>query len=236
MPTYDANPQALARLLDGVQKFQREIYPERAEIYRKSVGQVQRPHTLFIACADSRIDPELITQCGPGEIFVCRNIGNIVPAYGEMLGGVSAVLEYAVMNLGVDQVIVCGHTDCGAMKALIQYESLATLPVTKGWLRNAEAALSVARGASGGGGEEHEPPDENSPDLLKKLTEENVLLQMMHLRTHPSVAGKIARRKLSVYGWIYDIANGDVRIHDFNKNQFLAIDQFTEAVHAFGMP
>jgi carbonic anhydrase len=233
MPTYDANPQALARLLDGVRKFQREIYPERAEIYRKSVGQAQQPHTLFIACADSRIDPELITQCGPGEIFVCRNIGNIVPAYGEMLGGVSAVLEYAVMELGVDQVIVCGHTDCGAMKALIQYESLSTLPVTKGWLRNAEAALSVARSMPGG----DEGGADNDSHLLHKLTEENVLLQMMHLRTHPSVAGKIARRKLSIYGWIYDIANGDVRIHDFNKNQFLSLDQLNEpAVHAFGMP
>jgi carbonic anhydrase len=230
MPIHDANPQALARLLDGVRKFQREVYPERADIYRQSVGQTQRPHTLFIACADSRIDPELITQCGPGEIFVCRNIGNIVPAYGEMLGGVSAVLEYAVMELGVDHVIVCGHTDCGAMKALIQFDSLSTLPVTKGWLRNAEAALSVARSMPSGA------DDAATPDLLKRLTEENVLLQMMHLRTHPSVAGKIARRKLSVYGWIYDIANGDVRIHDLNKNQFLSIDQFTEAVHAFGMP
>jgi carbonic anhydrase len=235
MPMHDANPQALARLLDGVRKFQREVYPERAEIYRKSVGQVQRPHTLFIACADSRIDPELITQCGPGEIFVCRNIGNIVPAYGEMLGGVSAVLEYAVMELGVDHVIVCGHTDCGAMKALIQFDSLSTLPVTKGWLRNAEAALSVARSMAGGN-EGDEANAETSPDLLKSLTEENVLLQMMHLRTHPSVAGKIARRKLSIYGWIYDIANGDVRVHDMNKNQFVSIDQLIEAVHAFGMP
>jgi carbonic anhydrase len=225
----DANPQALGRILSGVRKFREEIYPKNAELYQKSVEQVQRPHTLFVTCADSRVDPELITQCGPGEIFVSRNIGNIVPAYGEMIGGVSAVLEYAVMELGVDHVIVCGHTDCGAMKALIQYDSLSTLPVTKAWLRNAEAALSVAREAE-------------NPDLLHALTEENVLLQMMHLRTHPSVAGKIARRKLSIYGWIYDIANGDVRIHDPNRDQFLSIDQFkgdqfkdADAL-AFGMP
>jgi carbonic anhydrase len=229
MMKHDANPQALGRILSGVRKFREEIYPKNAELYQKSVEQVQRPHTLFVTCADSRVDPELITQCGPGEIFVSRNIGNIVPAYGEMIGGVSAVLEYAVMELGVDHVIVCGHTDCGAMKALIQYDSLSTLPVTKAWLRNAEAALSVAREA------------ENS-DLLHALTEENVLLQMMHLRTHPSVAGKIARRKLSIYGWIYDIANGDVRIHDPNRDQFLSIDQFkgdqfkdADAL-AFGMP
>jgi carbonic anhydrase len=229
MMKHDANPQALGRILSGVRKFREEIYPKNAELYQKSVEQVQRPHTLFVTCADSRVDPELITQCGPGEIFVSRNIGNIVPAYGEMIGGVSAVLEYAVMELGVDHVIVCGHTDCGAMKALIQYDSLSTLPVTKAWLRNAEAALSVAREAE-------------NPDLLHALTEENVLLQMMHLRTHPSVAGKIARRKLSIYGWIYDIANGDVRIHDPNRDQFLSIDQFkgdqfkdADAL-AFGMP
>jgi carbonic anhydrase len=224
MMTHDANPRALGRILDGIRKFRQEIYPAQAELYRKSVEEVQRPHTLFVTCADSRVDPELITQCGPGEIFVCRNIGNIVPAYGEMLGGVSAVLEYAVMNLGVDHVIVCGHTDCGAMKALIQYDSLSALPVTKAWLRNAEAALSVAREAE-------------NPDLLHSLTEENVLLQMMHLRTHPSVAGKIARRKLSIYGWIYDIAHGDVRIHDPNRNQFVPVEQFKDAdALAFGMP
>src|ERR1700709_1401254 len=130
MPIHDANPQALSRLLDGVRKFRREVFPDRAEIYKKSVGQTQRPHTLFIACADSRIDPELITQSGPGEIFVCRNIGNIVPAYGEMLGGVSAVLEYAVHALGVANIVVCGHTGCGAMQALSNPDdpTLAQMP------------------------------------------------------------------------------------------------------------
>src|SRR5436305_23858 len=108
---------SMNRLLDGVRRFRHEIYPSRREVYKEAARRPQRPHTLFITCADSRIDPELITQSGTGEIFVTRNIGNLVPPYGEMLGGVSAVIEYAVAALRVDHVVICGHTDCGAMKA-----------------------------------------------------------------------------------------------------------------------
>src|SRR5215469_6591538 len=112
------------RLIAGVRQFQREVYPRRKAEYQQLVREGQKPHALFIACADSRIDPEQITQSGPGEIFVTRNIGNLVPAYGEMLGGVSAVIEYAVAALGVSHVVVCGHTDCGAMKALLQPQQM----------------------------------------------------------------------------------------------------------------
>src|SRR4051794_37700456 len=107
------------RLLEGVRHFRHQVYPTRRKAYEEAARTPQRPHTLFVTCADSRIDPELMTQSGPGEIFVARNIGNLVPAYGEMLGSVSAVIEYAVAALGVQEVVICGHTDCGAMKALL---------------------------------------------------------------------------------------------------------------------
>jgi carbonic anhydrase len=159
-----------------------------------------------VTCADSRIDPELITQSGPGDLFVTRNIGNLVPAYGEMLGGVSAVIEYAVMALKVQHVVVCGHSDCGAMKGLLQPKALEKMPTVQRWLRNADAALSVASSLA--------EPDEKPSVLMRRLTEENVLLQLQHLRTHPSVAGAMAREELTISGWVYDIGTGEVRISE----------------------
>src|SRR6201994_4163836 len=169
----------LAELKAGIRRFRTDVYPKHAEIFRKAASESQAPHALFVTCADSRIDPELITQSGTGDLFVTRNIGNLIPAYGEMLGGVSAVIEYAVMALKVQHVVICGHSDCGAMKALLNPESVEKMPTVRSWLKNAHAALSVA-----------ETLHERMPsgDLLEELTEQNVLLQMRHLRTHPSVA------------------------------------------------
>lgn len=200
----DNQNETLNKLREGVLQFQREVYPARQGDYEFAATNPQKPHTLVITCADSRIDPEALTQSGPGEIFVTRNIGNMVPPYGEMLGGVSAVIEYAVDALKVKHVVICGHSDCGAMKGVLSAPgSLDSMPTVKSWLRNADAAKRVAGTVDGG-----EP-------TLKTMTEQNVLLQLQHLRTHPSVAGAIARGDLTVSGWIYDIAQGDVRI--FNE-------------------
>jgi carbonic anhydrase len=202
----------LEKLKVGVRQFQKDIYPPQAETYRKAASEPQKPAALIITCADSRIDPELITQSGPGEIFVTRNVGNLVPAYGEMQGGVSAVIEYAVAALKVKHVVVCGHSDCGAMKALLNPASLENLGSVKHWMRNAEAALSVADSL---GGAKEEPLER-----LKRLTEENVLLQVQHLRTHPSVAGAMARQELTLSGWVYDIGAGQVRIAEEGSREF----------------
>lgn len=202
----------LAELKAGIRKFQRDIYPAQGETYRKAASEPQRPDVLIVTCADSRIDPELITQSGPGELFVTRNVGNLVPAYGEMMGGVSAVVEYAVSALKVKHVVVCGHSDCGAMKALLKPESLDSLPAVKRWMRNAEAALSVADSLA--------EPHEDQNTRLRNLTQENVLLQIQHLRTHPSVAGALAREELSLSGWVYDIGTGEVRISENGDRAF----------------
>jgi carbonic anhydrase len=196
----------LAELKDGIRRFRTEIYPKNEAAYLKSVSEPQRPHALFVTCADSRIDPELITQSGPGDLFVTRNVGNLVPAYGEMMGGVSAVIEYSVSALKVQHVVVCGHSDCGAMKGLLHPESLEKMPTVKSWLKNAHAALSVANSLAA--------PDEEPNDLMRRLTEENVLLQLQHLRTHPSVAGAMAKEELTISGWVYDIGKGQVRISE----------------------
>ena len=202
----------LEELKAGIRKFQREVYPDHRETYLKAVIEPQRPSTLIVTCADSRIDPELITQCGPGELFVTRNIGNMVPAYGDMLGGVSAVLEYAVSALKVRHLVVCGHTDCGAMTALLHPELVESMPTVKRWLHNAHTALSVAEALLEKSGDES--------DLQRVLTEQNVLLQMQHVRTHPSVAGAVARGDLTISGWVYDIGQGEVRICEEGKIAF----------------
>ncbi len=205
----------LEQLKSGVRRFQTEVYPERAEMYAQAASEPQRPHTLFITCADSRIDPNEITGTGPGEVFVTRNIGNMVPAYGEMLGGVSAVIEFAVAGLKVKHVVVCGHSDCGAMKALLAPESTASLPSVANWLKNAHAALPVAKTV-------HERSPER--EILPTVTEENVLLQLQHLKTHPSVAGAIAQGELTVSGWIYEIGTGHVRVAEDGSRSFTPIE------------
>jgi carbonic anhydrase len=206
----------LEQLKAGIRRFQTEVYPEQAAMYRKAASEPQEPHTFFIACADSRIDPETITQSKPGELFVLRNIGNLVPAYGEMMGGVSAVVEYAVSLLKVKHIVVCGHADCGAMKGLLAPESVNSMPAVKNWLKNAATAMSVAEAL----GEEHEA----APVLMRRVTEQNVLLQIQHLRTHPSVAAAMAREELTISAWVYEIGTGEVRIWEEGKKRFAPVD------------
>ena len=205
----------LEELKAGIRKFRTEVYPENKDTYVKAASVPQKPHALIVTCADSRIDPELITQSQPGDIFVTRNVGNLVPAYGEMLGGVSAVIEYAVSALKVQHVVICGHSDCGAMKGLLNPAGLEKLPTVKSWLTNAQAALSVANSLAS--------KDDKPSDLLRQLTEENVLLQLQHLRTHPSVAGAMAREELTISGWVYDIGKGEVRISEDGGRVFESV-------------
>lgn len=210
-----SSQSSLEGLLDGVRRFRREIYPQNRDRYERAARQPQQPHTLFVTCSDSRIDPELLTQSGPGDIFVTRNIGNLVPGYGEMLGGVSAVIEYAVLALAVSQIVICGHTDCGAMKGLLDRDKLTNMPTVGNWLRNAEAALSIVKARNNAAGAHGE---------MEQLIGENVLLQLNHLRTHPSVAGKMAEGKLAIYGWVYEIGSGRVNMYDPGLNKFVSIE------------
>lgn len=204
----------LEQLKAGIRKFQAEVYPGHAELFRKAVSEPQQPHTLLITCADSRIDPELITQTNPGELFVLRNIGNMVPPYGEMMGGVSAVVEYAVGLLKVKHIVVCGHADCGAMNGMLNPQTTAEMAAVSNWLKNAAAALSITD-AQGGNEDPH--------SRLRRLTEQNVLLQIQHLRTHPTVAAAMARKELSISGWIYEIGSGDVRIWTDATQKFQSV-------------
>ena len=196
--------EVLEGLKAGIRRFRSDVYPARAEMYLKAASEPQDPSALIVACADSRVRPETITQSAPGELFVTRNIGNMVPAYGEMMGGVSAVVEFAVMVLKVKHIAICGHSGCGAMKELLGQKSVEDLPAVANWLKNAHTALSVTKALAEEG--------EDINVFKRRLTEQNVLLQMQHLRTHPSVAGAMAKEELTISGWVYDIGSGEVRI------------------------
>jgi carbonic anhydrase len=205
----------LERLKEGIRKYQIEVHAENAEHYERAATTPQTPHTLIIACADSRVDVEAITSSGPGQIFVTRNVGNMVPPYSGTPGGVTAVIEYAVAALNVNHLVVCGHSDCGAMKALLHPPSTENLPTVRYWLHHGQAALMVA--------ESMMHKDEPEADKLKRLTEENVLMQLVHLKTHPSVAGAMARGELTMSGWVYDIASGEVHIAEEGHRDFVAV-------------
>ncbi|MBV1833247.1 carbonic anhydrase [Novacetimonas pomaceti] len=213
--------ETLIDLLHGVERFNTEVFPKNRELFA-SLADQQSPGTLFIACADSRVNPGLITQTKPGELFVLRNIGNIVPAYGEMLGGVSSAIEYAVLALKVSHIIVCGHSDCGAMKALLDPDpsKLAKMPTVASWLRNAEAARAVLEVSDAG------------PASVRSLAEQNVLLQISHLRTHPAVAAGLARNTLTLQGWFYDIPSGEVVILDEAARHFISVHDAIEKLRA----
>ncbi|MFE1776132.1 carbonic anhydrase [Streptomyces sp. NPDC059008] len=183
-------------LTEGVARFQRDVHPAKAELFAH-LATTHRPTTLFIGCSDARVVPELITQSEPGELFVIRTAGNLVPAHTPGPDGVAAGIEYAVAVLGVRDIVVCGHSACGAMTALAERHDLAATPAVADWLRHADAARARAS-ASAAEGE------------VSALVRENVRAQLANLATHPSVARALARHTLTLSGWVYDIPTGTV--------------------------
>ena len=157
--------------------------------------------------------PELVTQREPGELFVIRNAGNIVPSYGPEPGGVSATVEYAVSALNVTDIVICGHSDCGAMKAIATCACLDHMPAVKNWLRHADAARMI--------NESLDHPTEQA--RIDGMVRANVVAQLNNIRTHPSVALRIAQKRLSLHGWVYDIENGSLDALDESTGRFVPL-------------
>ncbi|MEU2791961.1 carbonic anhydrase [Streptomyces sp. NPDC007100] len=186
-------------LTDGALRFRRDVHPARAALFER-LAATHRPAALFIGCSDARVVPELLTQSEPGELFVIRTAGNLVPVYGPEPDAVSASIEYALAVLGVTDVVVCGHSACGAMTALAAGGDLAGLPAVAGWLH----AAGPATAGDGSGGETAVPA----------LVRDNVVAQLAHLATHPSVARALARDAVTLHGWTHDIRTGAVDVLD----------------------
>ncbi|MDE1146374.1 MAG: carbonic anhydrase [Azospirillaceae bacterium] len=200
-------------IIDGVSHFRSVVFPEQRSLYKKLAHHGQRPKALVISCADSRVVPEIITQSAPGEMFVCRNAGNIVPPFSQANGGVSSAIEYAVVGLGVMDIVVCGHSDCGAMKALLHPAPLKDMPNVAAWLRHAESAHRVL----------HEAYDHaalTDQEATRLLSMENVVAQLNHLRSHPSVAARLAAGQLNLHGWFFDLENGHILALDGDTGKF----------------
>jgi carbonic anhydrase len=192
--------QALTKIVAGVAKFQREVYPSQRHIFQQ-LKERQHPIAMFFTCADSRILPNVLLQTGPGEVFTERTPGNIVPRYSDHVGGVTASVEFALLALHVPLIIICGHTNCGVVKALLEPEMASGMPALQNWMRHALAARERLL---------RENRDASKQDQLRLLTEYNVLAQLDNLKTHPSVEAGLASGELAVEGWIYDIAEGAV--------------------------
>jgi len=188
----------------GVHRFRTHVFPSRRSLFQR-LAAAQEPKALFLTCADSRIVPSLITHTGPGELFIERNPGNIVPVYEEISVGVSASIEYAITALGAKHVIVCGHSDCGAVHGMLHPQKLAAMPAVGRWLSH--GAEAVRRLHCDGG-----PADEAA--RIHRLTRLNVIVQMENLRSHPSVQAALAKGELHIHGWVYDIETGAVQAYD----------------------
>jgi carbonic anhydrase len=213
---------AMHKLIQGVLHFQNEIFPHHRELYQE-LAESQNPRALFVTCGDSRIVPDLIMQTSPGELFICRNAGNIVPAHGESSGGVAATIEYAVQVLGVLHVIVCGHSDCGAMGAVLHPERVAKLPAVARWIAYADRARAVVVEKLAEASEERK---------LEALTQENVLAQLDNLRTLPSVAAKLSTGALEIHGWTYDIRSGTFLVWDEKRAAWRSMREMFDAAGA----
>ncbi|WP_053692252.1 carbonic anhydrase [Streptomyces sp. WM6372] len=194
-------------LSEGLAHFQQDVFPAKAELFAH-LATTHRPQTLFIGCSDARVVPELITQREPGELFVIRTAGNLVPAHAEVVDGgdgdaggdgVAASIEYAVAVLGVSDIVVCGHSACGAMTALAAGQDLAELPAVARWLRYAAPAGAPVDASADA------PPRE-----LGALIRTNVAAQLANLATHPAVARALAAGTVTLHGWVYDIPTGTV--------------------------
>lgn len=205
----------IQKLVAGIHQFQTTAFRSHKDLF-EYLAQGQSPDTLFITCADSRIDPALITQTRPGDLFIMRNAGNIVPPFGASNGGEGPTIEFAVVGLGVRDIIICGHSYCGAIKGLIHPEKLIDLPHVAEWLYHAEGTRRIMFDRY-----HHCSPAE----LLDASIEENVLVQLENLLTHPCVAERVQAGQITLHGWIYDIGTGEVYAYDPTSGQFQAMSK-----------
>ena len=207
----DVDKGGATRLIEGVASFQQQAFAEKESLFRE-LGKGQSPLALFITCSDSRINPNLLTQTEPGELFILRNAGNIVPPYAAAPSGSAATVEYALTQLKIRDVIICGHSKCGAVAGLMSPHALDKLPAMRGWLRHAAGvALDVEQLGK-----------LSQEDRFALAVERNVIKQLENLKTHPTVA-PLATNEVRLHGWVYDFETGLVTAYDPTSRRFVPL-------------
>ena len=204
----------MRRLLHGIRVFQQRVFPSIRPRFEQ-LASGQNPSTLFITCSDSRIVPELLTQTDPGELFVLRNAGNLVPPHTAEHTGEAATIEYAVQVLEVSEIVICGHSHCGAMAGLLRPDSLQDLPMVRRWLQYAERTRSDMA--------KQEFDNLSDEQRVVAAARANVLVQLDHLRTYPAVASREKRGKLTLHGWLYRFETGEVESYDPVTGKFVSV-------------
>lgn len=214
--TVAALPDMPDELLARLRRFHDDAFPEYRSRFRALVDDGQHPSTLFIGCSDSRLVPYLITGSGPGDLFLVRNVGAFVPPYDQSHGfhGTGAAIEFAVLNLEVKHVVICGHSHCGAIRALYG-EVPPTAQNLARWLElGREATLPVA---------------EPAPEALRRTEQRAIVLQLERLMDYPMVRERVGRGALSVHGWHYVIEDGEVHVFDVKRGGFVPASQADNA-------
>jgi carbonic anhydrase len=208
----------MQKLVGGLHEFQTNYFARNRELFRRLATQGQNPETLFITCADSRVVPNLLTSSAPGELFIVRNIGNVVPR--ALPGGTAAAIEYAVEVLGVKDIIICGHTHCGAMQAILEPERMDRLPFVRRWLKETTRVREIVL---------ERYRDLTGPDLVTAAAAENVLVQLENVRSYAYIAERLDAGTLHLSGWIFRIETGDVFSYDPELGQFSQLTHPSEA-------
>ena len=201
------------RLVAGHKQFLAEVFPGRRDQF-KLLADRQAPEWLFITCSDSRVVPDLILGTGPGDLFITRNAGNVVPITSHDVDGVTATIEYAIEVLRVKSAILCGHSDCGALKAALNREGLEKLPKAHRWLSHVESAFAHRQPVN---------PEEGEHAELASLIRGNVVAQLWNLKAQPAVARAVQEGRLTVHGWYYDILSGRIEEFDEQMRRFLPL-------------
>ena len=200
----------MQHLIEGVHYFQNVGFKQQKELFER-LAEGQTPQVCFITCSDSRIDPNLITNAKPGQLFIVRNPGNVVPCYGTANNSAMAAVEFAVAMLGVKDIIVCGHTHCGAISGLFQPEKIANLRSLKEWLIHCDSTLEIIK--------DHYS-HLHGDDLYTVASEENVLEQLEHLRSLPVIASRLTRGLINLHAWMYKIETGEMFVYESTESQF----------------
>ncbi len=203
----------MLKLIAGLHQFKTEIHANNEEFFDRLAVR-QTPEALFITCSDSRIDPNLLTQTNPGELFILRNAGNILPPHVAHVGGEEATIEYAIIALGIKDIIVCGHSQCGAMQGLLNQDLVKEMPSVREWLKHAAETKRLILANY---------QDLNEQYKLDIAVQENVLIQLEHLRTYPCVAERLEKNELAIHGWVYEIESGQVYIYESDYQQFVPL-------------